>query len=208
MTAASASAARAHKGSLSRPASLHHTGWVVADQERNRHFMEDLLGLRLVATFTDESSINAGLKFSHTMYELGDGNTLAFFQMVGPGSEEIQPDRPNRFNHVALRSDLRTQQEIHDRLLAAGYEHFIQDHGWVVSLYATSPDGLNLEIAADTPQVHDVMEKRAVDPHGDLERWLAGDHTGNSDPVENPEPIRRFPGTGGTPSEPPVHAEF
>lgn len=208
MTTVIASGHDASAAEKSRPVSLHHTGWVVADQERNRHFFEDLLGLPLIATFTDESAINPGLKFSHTLYELGDGNTLAFFQMVGSGAEAYRSEQPNRFNHIALRSDAKGQWEMHERLEADGVEHFMQDHGWVLSLYVTTPDGLNLEIAADAPGIAEVMAKRGVDPHGDLERWLAGDHASNEDKVENPEPVRHFPPKHGPGGKPPVHSSF
>ena len=34
---------------------MHHHAFVVSDQERNRHFIEDLIGLPLVATWCEHS---------------------------------------------------------------------------------------------------------------------------------------------------------
>lgn len=175
-----------------RPSSVHHVGWQVADQERNRQFFEDILGIPLVAAFSDESTVNPGLKFSHTLYELGDGNSLAFFQMLGDAAQ-FDAGSGNRFNHIALRADAATQQAAHERLVAANYEHFIQDHGWTISLYVTSPDGINVEFAVDTPLAEEVLARRRVDPHGDLANWMAGDHRSNSDEIANPEPVKRYP---------------
>ena len=156
-TAVSTSTAQAPDEAICRPAGGHHAVWLVGDQERNRHFMEDLLGLPLVAAFTDESSVSPGLKFSHCLYELGDGDTLAFFQMIGPGTEQFTAEHHNCFNQVAFRSDEGTQLQIHERLLAEDYKHFVQDHGWTILLHVTSPDGINIEIAADTSSEEDEL---------------------------------------------------
>ena len=75
---------------------LHHHAFVVADQERNRHFIEDLIGLPLVATWCEHSAAYEGMAFCHTFYELVDGSALAFFQMAAPYDAEflVGPSQP------------------------------------------------------------------------------------------------------------------
>ena len=175
-----------------RPSSVHHFAWQVTDQETNRQFFEDMIGLPLIASFSDESDVEPGLKFCHTLYELGDGNSLSFFQLLGD-SAQVNTSAFDRFNHIALRADAATQQEVHERLLAANYEHTIQDHGWTVSLYVRSPDGICIELAVDTERAKDVFRRRRIDPHGELRKWMSGDHTPNSDDTNNPEPVKRYP---------------
>ena len=160
---------------------LHHAATPVFDQEANRHFIEDLIGLPLVATWCEESATTPGMTFCHTFYELDDGSALAFFQMAVPHDHEFLIGKTNRYNHVALHADVATQQAIHERLLAEDYPHLIQDHGYVKSLYVTSPDGLEIEIAVDPPNVEEIREKRAADARTELARWIAGNHASNND---------------------------
>lgn len=160
---------------------LHHAATPVFDQEVTRHFIEDLIGLPLVATWCEESATTPGMTFCHTFYKLDDGSALAFFQMSNPHDREFLIGQTNRYNHVALHSDAATQDGIHERLLAEEYPHFVQDHGYVKSLYVTSPDGLEIEIAVDPPFVEEINEKRLADARTELARWLAGDHRSNND---------------------------
>lgn len=172
---------------------LHHSATPVFDHEANRHFVEDLIGLPLKATWCEESVTTPGMAFCHTFYELADGSALAFFQMSAPHDREFLLGETNRYNHVALNADAATQEAIHERLLAAGYPHLIQDHGYVKSLYVTSPDGLELEIAVDPPNVQEIREKRMNDAHTELARWLAGDHTTNNDWRPEAHSVTHYP---------------
>lgn len=62
------------------PARLHHHAYVTTDQEATRKFYEDVVGVPLVATWTEVEHLMGGneQEFCHTMYELGDGGCLAF----------------------------------------------------------------------------------------------------------------------------------
>jgi catechol 2,3-dioxygenase-like lactoylglutathione lyase family enzyme len=66
----------------SPPVRLHHHAFVTTDQEATRKFYEDIVGLPLVATWTEVEHLMGGEEheFCHTMYELEDGGCLAFFQ--------------------------------------------------------------------------------------------------------------------------------
>ena len=69
------------------PQRLHHHAYVVRDQELNRRFIEDLLGIPLVATWC-ESHHNAWLgrdvAMCHTFFGMADGGALAFFAFADP----------------------------------------------------------------------------------------------------------------------------
>lgn len=164
---------------------LHHRAYPVADQEATRHFMEDLLGIPLVATWTedvhDEAAEFNGMEFCHTFYELADGSAIAYFQMAPPYDKHFLIGKTNLMDHIALDTDAQTQEEIHQRLLAAGVSHYIQDHGYVTSMYVDSPDGLMVEICADPSDVDEIKEKRRGDAHSALKRWLGGNHENNND---------------------------
>ena len=71
---------------LSRPPMrLHHHAYVVKDQEKNRQFFEDILGIPLAATWCEQHFspwVNRDVAFCHTFYSLGDGGALAFFSFA------------------------------------------------------------------------------------------------------------------------------
>src|SRR3954469_25829525 len=67
------------------PMRLHHHAFVVKNQEVNRHFLEDILGIPLVATWCESNffpDVGREVEFCHTFYEIGDGGALAFFQFA------------------------------------------------------------------------------------------------------------------------------
>ena len=128
---------------LSRlPLRLHHYAFVVRDQEVNRRFFEDVLGLPLVATWCERvfnAEVQREVAYCHTFFGLADGGALAFFQFADEEmyerSKAVYP-QVARFQHIALKVDRATFDEIN-------------------------------------------AERRA-DAHGELGRWLAGNHAPNN----------------------------
>ena len=70
------------------PLRLHHNAYVCANQERTRHFYEDIIGLPLVATWIEEGESpdfpGRKISFVHTFFGIGDGGALAFFEFAAP----------------------------------------------------------------------------------------------------------------------------
>lgn len=165
------------------PSRLHHTAYVVADQRATRRFYEGLIGLPLLATWTESDELFGAVRtYCHCFYGLGDGGALAFFQFADESDQrQFEPQfRPSPFIHVALRTTAANQQAIESRLEAAGYDHFTLDHGYCVSLYVTDPDGLILEFTVDHPDAEQIAATRRQHAGEDLDRWLAGDHSSNN----------------------------
>ena len=168
------------------PQRLHHYAFVVRDHEVNRQFFEDVLGLPLVATWcerTFNSEVQREVDYCHTFFGLADGSALAFFQFadaqVYERSKAVYP-QIGRFQHIALKVDRKTFDAIDGRLAAAGVSRRQTDHGYCVSLYATSPDGLRVEFTVDPANVEDINAVRRADAHAELKRWLGGDHAVNN----------------------------
>jgi catechol 2,3-dioxygenase-like lactoylglutathione lyase family enzyme len=170
------------------PERLHHHAYVVRDQEANRRFFEDLLGIPLVATWC-ESHRNAMLgrevAMCHTFFGMADGGALAFFAFADPEVYKLviaeKPPVVGSFDHVAFKASDRTYNEIVARLKAAGEPFRESDHGYCKSVYATSPDGLIVEFTVDPPGVEEIDAIRRADAHSELARWVAGDHRTNND---------------------------
>jgi len=165
------------------PLRLHHNAYVVRDQRATRRFYEDVIGLPMVACWTEQDEVFGGLRtYCHTFFQLADGGALAFFQFADPMDyERFGPQfRATPFIHIALKTTAATQAAIEQRLTKAGCEHFVLEHGYCRSLYATDPDGLNLEFTVDDPRAEQINAERRRTMDADLERWLRGDHSSNN----------------------------
>ena len=165
------------------------------DQEATRRFYEELLGMPLIATWSEKMDIfGKERSYCHTFFALADGGALAFFQFADEEDmESFDPPKQQRpFDHIALKCDQEYQQQIFEKLQAAGYESpqlMVWEHGYCRSLYVTDPNGLRLEFTVDHACSMAEWEVRRSDAHAVLKRWLAGDHTTNNTPhymVEKP----------------------
>jgi catechol 2,3-dioxygenase-like lactoylglutathione lyase family enzyme len=171
---------------MAQPQRLHHYAWVTKDQEANRQFLEDVLGIPLVATWCEKTynpEADRELEYCHCFYELKDGGALAFFQFARPEEyEQFRPQHPKlaRFSHIALKVDADTFNDAKQRLEAAGIAHRLTDHGYCQSLYMTTPDELKLEFTLDPANADAIEAERRADAHTELARWLGGDRTPNN----------------------------
>ncbi len=174
---------------LSRPPErLHHHAYVVKDQEKNRQFFEDILGIPLTATWCEKhfnAWVGREVSFCHTFYSLGDGGALAFFSFadeeVYRKTQAAKPAEIPNFDHISFKVDEPTFQELVSRVEGAGVPVRVTDHGYCKSMYCTSPDGLIMEFTVDPPDVARIDAIRRADAHSELARWMAGDHRVNND---------------------------
>ena len=90
------------------PERLHHHAYVVKDQEKNRQFFEDVLGIPLTATWCEKHFnhwVGREVAFCHTFYSLGDGLIENFYaSRLNPAQKlRILVGKPPVPIHVALR---------------------------------------------------------------------------------------------------------
>jgi len=167
---------------------LHHTAYVTKDLRATRAFYEDLLGFPLTATWCEADELFGKLRvYCHCFFGLADGSALAFFQFADASdqAEFGPPMPPSPFHHIALDVTPAVQAAIGARLAAAGYEHprtYVLEHGYCRSLYVEDPNGMIVELTADTPAAvtPEVIAANQAKAHRELDRWLAGDHTSNN----------------------------
>ena len=169
------------------PARLHHTAYVTTDQEKTRHFYEDVIGLPLTATWCESDMLFGKERtYVHTFYGIGDGGALAFFQFADPADQaEFGPKIPQSpFHHIALSVGAETQAAIEERIKKAGIrppDTYVLEHGYCRSVYVADPNGLILEFTLDSPRVDEINTTRRIPmQHQELKRWLAGDHHSNN----------------------------
>ena len=168
------------------PLRLHHHAYAVRDQEENRRFIEDVLGIPLVATWCERvfrPEVGREVDYCHTFYEIGDGGALAFFQFADQEAWEknraILQDVGGSW-HIALKVTQRTFDELQRRVTKANVPCRTIDHGYCLSMYLKTPDGLRLEFTVDAPDAERIAAMRRADAHSELARWLAGDRRINN----------------------------
>jgi glyoxylase I family protein len=173
---------------LSRlPMRLHHHAYVVKDQEVNRRFFEDVLGIPLVATWCERihsQALNRDVPMCHTFFAMEDGGALAFFAFADPEAYQLciaeRPPVVGQFDHVAFKVDDATYDELVGRLRRHNMACRETDHGYCKSMYTASPDGLIVEFTVDPPGAEQIDAIRRADAHSELARWMAGDHRLNN----------------------------
>jgi catechol 2,3-dioxygenase-like lactoylglutathione lyase family enzyme len=153
----------------------------------NRQFLEDVLGIPLVATWcerTYQPSLGREVDYCHTFFEVADGGALAFFQYADEEMWErnkaILPESGGTW-HVAFKVSQGTFDELRQRVEAAKVPLRVTDHGYCVSMYMSTPDGLRLEFTVDADNAAEIAAMRRKDAHAELKRWLAGDRRVNND---------------------------
>jgi glyoxylase I family protein len=169
------------------PQRLHHNAYVVKDHEANRRFLEDRLGIPLVATWCEKTyraDLGREVEFCHTFFGLADGSALAFFQFADPEmyalTQAASPPKVGSHYHIALKVGDDTYEELKGRLNRAGEKFRETDHGYCKSIYTMSPDGMILEFTCDPPDVAEIDALRRADAHSELARWLGGDRRVNN----------------------------
>jgi glyoxylase I family protein len=168
------------------PGRMHHNAFVTRDMEATRRYYEELIGLPLVATWCESDVLFGKARtYCHCFFALGDGSALTFFQFASDDDQRrFGPELPSSpFIHIALNVDATTQDAIQNRLVAAGYREprlYTLDHGYCRSFYAIDPNGLILEFTCDHPAAGRINKGKVASAHGDLAKWLAGDHASNN----------------------------
>jgi catechol 2,3-dioxygenase-like lactoylglutathione lyase family enzyme len=131
---------------LPRWRGVNHLALVTGDMDATVRFYHGVLGARLVASLGTED-------FRHYFFELGPGNTVAFFEWKNFAIEPFAkpagvPDaRAAQFDHVSFNlADERALLALRSRLKEAGSEVTdVVDHGFIRSIYFTDPSGIALE---------------------------------------------------------------
>lgn len=123
---------------------INHLALVTPDMDATVRFYHGVLGMRLVGT------LMAG-PMRHYFFEIGPGNTVAFFEWKGaPTIEKIAGvplEDAAQFDHLSFNlPDEDALLELRDRLQAHSCEVTeVVDHGFVRSIYFTDPHGIALE---------------------------------------------------------------
>ena len=125
---------------------INHLALVTNDMDATVRFYHGVLGARLVATLGTAD-------FRHYFFEVGGGNTIAFFEYAGHPAPHLEkpagiPDpRAPQFDHLSLNlADEHALESLRARLKESDCEVTdVVDHGFLRSIYFTDPNGIALE---------------------------------------------------------------
>ena len=154
---------------------LHHHAYRCRDAEETRQFYEDLLGLPLVHVLHNDRVPSTGepTPHVHIFFQMGDGSFLAFFDLGDNVAPLPSPNTPSWVNHLALK--LPNVEQVLDakaRLEAAGLDVVgVTDHGFVQSIYFFDPNGIRLELTAETATPEQSRRYREEAP-ARLKAWI------------------------------------
>jgi catechol 2,3-dioxygenase-like lactoylglutathione lyase family enzyme len=128
-----------------RPASsargVHHTAMISSDVERTIRFYVELCGFPLLEMFENRDYQGS----THFFFDLGHGNTLAYFDLPGLDVVPYQ-EVLGGHHHLAISMERSEWEAARARLEAAGVECAHVDGS---SLYFRGPDGERLELISD-----------------------------------------------------------
>ena len=124
---------------------INHLALVTNDMDKTVRFYHGVLGMRVVA------SVMAG-PMRHYFFEMGAGNTIAFFEVANAETFMAPAGIPDRmrkaqFDHLSFNlPDEQALLDLRDRLKAAdcGVTDVV-DHGFIRSIYFNDPNGIALE---------------------------------------------------------------
>jgi catechol 2,3-dioxygenase-like lactoylglutathione lyase family enzyme len=128
-----------------RPASsargVHHVALLSNDVERTVEFYQGLLEFPLTEMFENRDYGGS----THFFFDIGNGNSLAFFDLpglgLGPYAEVL-----GGLHHLAISVEPERWERLKGRLRDAGVE-YQEESG--TSIYFPDPDGVRLELIAD-----------------------------------------------------------
>jgi catechol 2,3-dioxygenase-like lactoylglutathione lyase family enzyme len=125
---------------------INHLALITDDMDATVRFYHGVLGARLVATIGTPD-------FRHYFFEIGDANTIAFFEYAGEKLATFAkpagvPDpRAVQFDHLSFNvADEHALELLRKRLDGFGCGvTTVVDHGFIRSIYFTDPNGIALE---------------------------------------------------------------
>jgi catechol 2,3-dioxygenase-like lactoylglutathione lyase family enzyme len=124
---------------------INHLALVTPDMDATVRFYDGVLGMRLVAT------LMAG-PMRHYFFDIGNGNTIAFFEVAGAEAFTAPAGIPDRlrkaqFDHLSFNvADEEALLALRDRLKSYDCEVTdVVDHGFIQSIYFNDPFGIALE---------------------------------------------------------------
>ena len=119
---------------------VHHIALLCTDVDTTIRFYQDVLGFPLTELFENRDYEGS----THFFFDIGNGNSLAFFDFPGLGLKDYA-EVLGGLHHLAISMPPEEWEDKKARLGAAGVETMEMQ----TSLYFNDPDGTRLELISD-----------------------------------------------------------
>ena len=129
-----------HEREASTGMGVHHEALMCSNVERTIEFYDGLLGFPLVDLFENRDYVGS----THFFFDIGNGNTLAFFDFPGLGLKPYQ-EVLGGHHHMAISVERTAWEILRDRLAEAGIPTGVVGDS---SLYFAGPDGERMELTS------------------------------------------------------------
>src|ERR1044072_3842087 len=153
---------------------LHHNAYRCRDAAETRQFYEGVLGLPLVHVVKESKVPSTGenTPFVHLFFELKDKSCIAFFDLGDNVKPLPSPNTPAWVTHFAMKvPSVKDVETMKAKLEANGVSVVgVADHGFVKSIYFFDPNGIRLELPAETA-TQDELAQSARTAHDALATW-------------------------------------
>ena len=120
---------------------VHHVALLSSDVERTIDFYQGLLEFPLTDLFENRDYTGS----THFFFDLGHGNTIAFFDFPGLDLGDYA-EVLGGLHHLAISVEPENWERLRAKLDAAGVEYQLESEA---SLYFRDPDGARLELLRD-----------------------------------------------------------
>jgi len=152
---------------------INHLALIVPDMEQTVRFYRDVLGLPLVGAL-------GNAYFRHYFFDLGNHNTLAFFEYPGVtdtgGNKEAGLAASGRqLDHLSFQAESKEALlALQARLRQQGVEVTrVVDHDFIQSIYFDDPSGISLEASYWVRDITDQPSFSDPNPVPALQEQLA-----------------------------------
>ena len=155
---------------------MHHIAYKCRDAEEQRHFYEDILGLKFLGAMRDAiPPVEGGapVEFLHVFFAMSSGECIAFFDIGDGKMPERNPSEPSFVNHISMQvPDKASLINMWARLEDAGVEVFyMRDHDFCWSIYFDDPSGHRIELSFNTERFDSFWEKEEASARDELAKW-------------------------------------
>jgi catechol 2,3-dioxygenase-like lactoylglutathione lyase family enzyme len=121
---------------------VHHQALMCSDVETTIRFYDGVLGFPLIDLFENRDYEGS----THFFFDIGNGNTLAFFDFPGLGLDEYR-EVLGGHHHLAISMKRSNWEIMRDRLADAGVATAVISES---SMYFAGPDGERIELISDS----------------------------------------------------------
>ncbi len=153
---------------------IHHVAYRCKDARETAQFYKDYLNMELLVCIAEDKvpSTKEPNPYMHIFLDAGQGNILAFFELIGQKEMGRDLNTPQWVQHIALQVKdrealLRAKEELQKKGLdVVG----VTDHTIIESIYFFDPNGHRVELTTVTASESQLRRLKEMAPEM-LEEW-------------------------------------